>query len=200
MHSVAWKAYDDASRHFFETYEGLRFSTMHRSFLRFLPPPGALCLDVGAGSGRDAAALARRGYQVTAVEPSGGLRRLAEQHHANQGITWIDDALPNLEKVLAQSNRYRFILLSAVWMHIPPNQRLQSLMTLSRLLEPDGYIALTLRLGMPCHDRVMYSVSVEELLDHAKQAGLSVVYVSRRIRDSLKRSDITWRKVVLAKA
>lgn len=200
MHPIAWKAYDDASRHFFETYEGLRFSTTHRSFLRFLPPPGALCLDVGAGSGRDAAALARRGYRVTAVEPSSGLRRLAEQHHANQGIMWIDDALPNLTKVLARPDRYKFILLSAVWMHIPPDERLQSLMTLNRLLETGGYIAVTLRLGIPCHDRVMYPVSVEDLLDHAKQAGLSPVYVSRKIRDSLMRNNVAWRKLVLAKA
>lgn len=172
---------------------------MHRSFIRFLPPPGSLCLDVGAGSGRDAAALARRGYRVTAVEPSDGLRGLAQHHHSNPQITWVDDALPQLLKVLERGERYRFILLSAVWMHIPPEQRLQSLMTLEQVLEPDGYIALTLRLGTPCHDRVMYPVRVDELLDLAKMAGLTAVYVSRKTRDSLNRSEIGWRKVVFSK-
>ncbi len=199
MQPVAWKIYDEASRHFFETYEGLSFSEMHRSFARFLPPSGSLCLDVGAGSGRDAAALARRGYRVTAVEPSDGLRDLAQRHHTDQKITWINDSLPDLTKVFERGEHYCFILLSAVWMHIPPEQRLQSLVTLEKLLEPQAHIAMSLRVGSPSFDRVMFPVSVDELLDQAKTAGLTDVYVSRKTRDSLKRSEIGWRKIVLTK-
>ena len=199
MPPVAWKAYNDASEKYFHVYEGLQFSRMHRAFSRFLPPIGSACLDVGAGSGRDAVALARRGYKVTAVEPSIGMRRLAEKYHSNSNITWIGDALPRLAKVLAMSQRFRFILLSAVWMHIPPHQRVQSLKSLNQLLEVDGCIAMTLRLGTPSEERVMFAISVEELLAHALQAGLVPLYVSRRTRDSLRREDIEWRKVVLCK-
>lgn len=199
MRSITWKAYNEASKHFFETYEGLKFSAMHRTFLRFLPAQGGLCLDVGAGSGRDAAALARRGYRVIAVEPSDGLRQLAQQHHPDPDIVWIDDSLPKLTKVLARHERYQFILLSAVWMHIPPEQRLASLRTLSQLLEPGGYIAFTLRLGTPCYERVMYPVSVDELVGYADSIGLTPVYISRKSRDSLKRGDVGWKKVVLSR-
>lgn len=197
MQQVAWKAYDEASIEFFETYESLSFSKMHRSFFRFLPPKGAMCLDIGAGSGRDAAALARRGYSVTAIEPSKGLRKLAQAAHENPNIRWIDDALPNLSTVVAQRDRYSFILLSAVWMHIPESLRIKSLKVLARLLAPNGYIGLTLRMGSSNHDRIMYPVSVEALIQDAAHAGLKPVYISRANRDSLNRSEVEWRKVVL---
>lgn len=199
MQSVAWQAYDEASKHFFETYESVRFSVMHRSFLKFLPPKGAACLDVGAGSGRDAAALARRGYQVTAVEPSNGLRDLAQKRHDHPRITWVNDALPSLSDVLRAGQHYRFILLSAVWMHIPPAQRLLSLITLEHLLDANGCIAFTLRMGEACQGRVMYPVSVDELLELASRVGLHAIYVSRKTHDSFKRNEVEWRKVVLAK-
>ena len=42
--------------------------------VNLLPRPPGRALDVGAGTGRDAAWLARLGFQVVAVEPSGVLR------------------------------------------------------------------------------------------------------------------------------
>ncbi|RAS14253.1 methyltransferase family protein [Microvirgula sp. AG722] len=197
MTKRAWTAYSQASQHYFDVYQELDFTKMHKAFLRFLPAKGSLCLDVGAGSGRDAASLARRGYQVTAVEPSQGLRSLAESHHGSSSITWIDDKLPRLDKVKSLPDRYKFILLSAVWMHIPLRNRLASLRTLRSLLAPDGYIAITLRLGIPSSDRVMYPVSVDELLQHAEKVGLSPVYVGRKTKDSMSRNDVEWQKVVL---
>jgi protein-L-isoaspartate O-methyltransferase len=199
MHSITWQAYDEASSSFFETYESLKFSRMHRAFLPFLPAKGAFCLDVGAGSGRDAAALARRGYQVTAVEPSEGLRLLAERRHAKWHITWIDDALPGLSTLCAKKQRYQFILLSAVWMHIPPELRAESLRSLGQLLAPGGCIAFTLRLGSGCSDRIMYPVNVNQLIDQAQQFGLHPIYVSRKVRDSLKRGDVVWQKIIFSR-
>lgn len=197
MRQVAWSAYDDASESFFQTYESLRFSTTHRSFLRFLPAPGARCLDVGAGSGRDASALAARGYQVTAVEPSRGLRTLAMAKHRQVNIRWIDDALPNLEQVKALGEVYDFVLLSAVWMHIEPKDRLPSLQTLRQLLGPHGSIALTLRIGDAPLNRPMYPINVDEFIAQAASVGLKAVYQSRKSLDSLKREKVRWVKLVL---
>jgi ubiquinone/menaquinone biosynthesis C-methylase UbiE len=44
-------------------------------------------LDVGAGSGRDAAWLVSRGFEVWAVEPSEVMRREAQKRHAEASIT-----------------------------------------------------------------------------------------------------------------
>lgn len=200
MHALAWTQYDGKSIHFFETYESLEFQSMHKAFLRFLPKEGARCLDVGAGSGRDAAAMARRGYRVTAVEPSVGLRKLAERHHGGLSIDWLDDSLPELNVVRARRLKYAFILLSAVWMHIYPETRLKSLESLKELLEPDGYLAMTLRLGSPDTERTMFPVSSAELVRQAAVAGLKPRYLGRPTPDSLHRSDVQWAKVVLSRA
>lgn len=197
MQLAPWEAYDEASRNYFDSYESISFSKTHRAFLRFLPEKGANCLDVGAGSGRDASAMAKRGYRITAVEPSRGLRTLAQFYHTGEQIRWIDDRLPDLSKVVAQGDRYKFILLSAVWMHIQPQNRLTSLKTLSLLLDTDGCIAISLRIGEPCKNRIMYPVSTEELLNQANQVGLKPIYVSRITHDLLNRSEVAWEKVVL---
>lgn len=57
-------------------YESLAFEDVHASLLDLLPEPGATVLDVGAGSGRDAAWFAAHAYDVVAVEPSDAMRNL----------------------------------------------------------------------------------------------------------------------------
>ncbi|UHH10130.1 class I SAM-dependent methyltransferase [Luteimonas fraxinea] len=154
-------------------------------------------MDIGAGSGRDASALAARGYEVTAVEPSHGLRALAEAKHRKAKIRWIDDYLPNLDKVKALRDTYDFILLSAVWMHIEPRDRPLSLQSMKQLLSIDGSIALTLRIGAELPDRPMYPIDVCEFIAQSAAAGLEVIYQGRKSEDYLKRTEVRWIKIVL---
>ena len=65
-----------------------------------MPAAPALVLDVGAGSGRDAAWLTRLGHDVVAVEPSPAMRAEAERRHADQRIRWIADSLPGMTATL----------------------------------------------------------------------------------------------------
>ncbi|MFE2409972.1 SAM-dependent methyltransferase, partial [Kitasatospora sp. NPDC059408] len=43
-------------------YESVTFAEVHREMLHLFPAPPAAVLDVGAGTGRDAAALAALGH------------------------------------------------------------------------------------------------------------------------------------------
>jgi 2-polyprenyl-3-methyl-5-hydroxy-6-metoxy-1,4-benzoquinol methylase len=88
--------------------------------MRHLPAPPASVLDVGAGSGRDAAWLAGKGYSVLAVEPSATMREEAQGRHAVPSIVWMDDRLPSLDAVLRLGAAFDLILVSAVWMHVQP--------------------------------------------------------------------------------
>lgn len=123
MKTASWQYYDSNAKQFFRDYETLNFAKTHRAFLPYLPRQSTNCLDVGGGSGRDAKALAKRGYKVTAVEPSDALRHLATIRHSHPNIQWIQDHLPQLTQVNALKRKFEFILLSAVWMHIHPNER-----------------------------------------------------------------------------
>ncbi|RUT67608.1 SAM-dependent methyltransferase, partial [Flavobacterium cupreum] len=61
--------YEQNAQELVDRYESLSFEHVHADLLDLLPAPGATILDVGAGSGRDAAWFAARGYDVVAVEP-----------------------------------------------------------------------------------------------------------------------------------
>ena len=55
-------------------YESRTFADVHRGLLPLLPAAPARALDIGAGTGRDAAALAALGHTVLAVEPTPEMR------------------------------------------------------------------------------------------------------------------------------
>ncbi|XQE65960.1 class I SAM-dependent methyltransferase [Pseudomonas sp. P3C3] len=194
-----WSSYDQRSDVFFQTYNKIYFSSVHRPFIRFLPKQAAArVLDIGCGSGRDARALAKRGYSVTAVDPSKEMLRLAEARDVKKTIAWKMDALPQLLSLGKTS--FSFILLSAVWMHIPPQQRESSIKRISELLENEGHLAITLRLGKQDENRIMYPITLEELLTLSSRYNLHPVYISRSTKDSLKRTEINWKKIVLKKS
>jgi SAM-dependent methyltransferase len=177
-------------------YESLACPDVHAALLDMLPPVGATVLDIGAGSGRDAAWLAANGYDVVAVEPSAAMLAHAKKLHSSTQIHWIADSLPDLPSVRRLGLSFDLILLSAVWMHIPPASRQRALRKLATLLAPKGRISISLRLGPPDTERAMYEVSLSELAGLAQQFGLRVVRTTDS-HDKLGRSDVSWMNVVL---
>ena len=88
--------------------------------LHLFPTTPSQVIDIGAGTGRDAAGFAELGHTVTAVEPTPELRPRPERLHPQPAITWIDDSLPDLDRVHALGERYDVVMLTAVWMHLDP--------------------------------------------------------------------------------
>ena len=62
-------------------YEAIPADKVHGWLADLLPAAPATILDVGAGSGRDAAWLAAKGHDVIAVEPSANMRAAAARLH-----------------------------------------------------------------------------------------------------------------------
>jgi SAM-dependent methyltransferase len=177
-------------------YESLSFEDVHADLIGILPASGSTVLDIGAGSGRDAAWLAAKGYDVVAVEPSETMLARARAKHTSSQIQWLSDSLPDLAKVRRLGLSFDLILLSAVWMHIPPSDRQRALRKLATLLAPKGRIAISLRLGAPDTERAMHEVSLPELAGVAQQFGLRIVHTSDS-QDKLGRSGVSWTNVVL---
>jgi SAM-dependent methyltransferase len=179
-----------------EQYESLAFQDVHADLIDLLPVPGATVLDVGAGSGRDAAWFAANGYEVVAVEPSDAMLAQARARHPSGRIRWLSDSLPDLAKVRRLGLSFDLILLSAVWMHVPPAARQRALRKLATLLAPKGRIAISLRLGTPDAERAMHAVSLPELANLAQQFGLRFVRTTDS-QDKLGRAEVSWTNVVL---
>ena len=100
-------------------YERLSFEEIHAPMCDLLPESAGCILDVGAGSGRDAAWFAGKGHKVVAVEPSTRLREAGKERHPSRDIRWMDDALPALDRVLRSKLTFDLIWLSGVWMRVP---------------------------------------------------------------------------------
>ena len=188
--------YDHHADQLVSQYESLACEDVHASLLDLLPAPGSTILDIGAGSGRDAAWFAAHDYDVVAVEPSDAMRAHARALHPSPRIHWLSDSLPDLVQVRRLGLTFDLILLSAVWMHVPPAERARALRKLATLLSPNGRIAISLRLGEPDTARAMYAVSLPELTSLAQQFGLRLVHVQDSA-DKLGRTGVAWTTAVL---
>ena len=190
---MTYAPYNLNAKKFFSQYQSLIFEQVHSDWLPQLDGKSGLALDIGAGSGRDAAALADRGWDVVAVEPAAGLRELGQNATKDKSIQWIDDQLPDFNQVRKLSYRFNLILVSAVWMHIPPTARERAFRILAELLAPGGMLVVTLRHGPGDGERVFYDVSREELELFAKHRALiPVALPTGRNDDELKRPEVSW--------
>ena len=101
-------------------------------------PPGASVLDVGAGSGRDMAALQELGFNVFGVEPHAAMRETALRLRPGLAGRLRDAALPALGRpfVDRQPQGFDALLCSAVLMHITPVELPTALAALAQQLRP----------------------------------------------------------------
>ncbi|MFO1080486.1 MAG: class I SAM-dependent methyltransferase [Reyranellaceae bacterium] len=192
--SAAW--YEHNAGTVAPLYESVRSEAVHDWLLDYLPSPPALVLDVGAGTGRDAAWLADRGLDVVAVEPAPAMREHGRALHPSPRIRWIDDSLPGLEKVSRLGLSFDLILLSAVWMHVPESERARAFRKLVTVLKPGGILALSLRHGPADAARGFHPVSQAEIESLSRAHG---AFVERATvaGDRLGRGPVSWTQIVV---
>jgi SAM-dependent methyltransferase len=178
------------------SYESKAFEEVHSDVLDLVPESAGLVLDIGAGSGRDAAWFAAHEHEVVAVEPAGRMRKVAKSLHPDSCIRWLDDQLPALANVFRTGLTFDLIWLSAVWMHVPPTVRLRAFRKMVTLLRPGGRIMMSLRQGPPPDGREMYPTHVDEVEKLARNHGLAITRVTQA-NDRLGREGVTWQTVCL---
>src|SRR6478672_8863912 len=77
--STGW--YDTHAPDLVRRYGGVNPAALHNWLKGLLPDAPGTVLDIGAGSGRDAAWFSAQGYDVIAVEPSSGMRCEGQRVH-----------------------------------------------------------------------------------------------------------------------
>lgn len=175
-------------------YDALDTATLYKSLLPVMAPAPARILDVGAGSGRDAAWFAARGYDVVAIEPSPELRKfIAEKAAAVNGKLDVRDGmLPQLSS-LGDGEKFDLIMLGGVWQHVLPGSRKDAFNRMAAHLKPGGILFITLREGPVPQGRKMYRVTAKATTRMAKENGLQPLALdSGEAKDLLGRGGVRW--------
>lgn len=195
---ISERFYDQHAEALADGYESVSFEEAYPFLLPLLSAETLRVLDVGSGTGRDAAWISERGHQVIAAEPSSAMRRIARELHSKTDVKWIDAKLPELEDAALQNRNFDVILVNAVWMHIPPTERQDAMDRLHELVKLNGRVFVSLRLGPSDDSRGMYNISVERFVQRAEEVGFSVV-LKGEYGDLLGRSAISWKMYELQK-
>lgn len=188
------RGYAEQAEDLVAKYEAIDFAAKHGAVLPLLPAAPASVLDIGAGTGADAAWLAARGYRVVAVEPTAALRSRAMALHPSAAIEWIDDSLPALRHVVARRRQFDLVMLTAVWMHLDAAERRLAMASVASLVAPDGMLTMTLRHGLVPNGRVMFAESAEETIALAGECGFrpSLHLDTESIQAANREAGVSW--------
>lgn len=196
------EGYAEEAEELFKVYESFSAADAHRAVLHLIPTSPGCILDIGSGTGRDAAWFASMGHRVVAVEPTDAMRIPAMALHPSPQIEWLNDCLPDLALLRARGERFDVVMLSAVWMHLDAEQRGQALPNVAALVRPGGVVIMKIRHGPVPEGRRMFEVSADETIQLAQTHGLHPVlnlWTESR-QESNRLAGITWTNLAFVKS
>jgi 2-polyprenyl-3-methyl-5-hydroxy-6-metoxy-1,4-benzoquinol methylase len=179
----------------------ISFRDLHQTVLHLIPTAPSRILDVGAGMGRDTAALASMGHSVVAVEPVDELRAAAINFYPASSVVWLDDSLPELRLVRERAHTFTVVMVTAVWMHLDEAQRRRGMDTLSDLLDEGGLVIMSLRHGPVSTGRRMFDVSAADTIRLAEAHNLQLLLnvCSDSVQQTNRSMGVTWARLVFRK-
>src|SRR6202171_2921706 len=141
------EGYAEEAEELFKLYESIPAADLHRAVLHLIPAAPRRVLDIGSGTGRDAAWFAAQGHHVVAVEPTDAMRIPAMALHPSPRIEWLNDSLPELASLRTRGETFDLVMLTAVWMHLDEAQRRRAMPNLAALVRPGGTVIMRIRHG-----------------------------------------------------
>ncbi len=159
-------AYDSAARSFAGRYDGV--GSPFTKYLRLAFPEGSHVLDIGAGSGRDVAAMVADGFAAYGIEPADSLRRVAIERHPELSQRLLAGSLPD---DLPADREFDGVLCSAVLQHLPRRLLFDAVFGIKGLLRQHGRALISIPQTSPLVDdtsraedgRLFNGVTADEL-------------------------------------
>lgn len=192
--AAVFKGYAADAAELVPRFEALETESVLAPVLDLLPSAPCTTLELGAGTGRDAAWLAARGHRVLAVEPVDELREAGQVLHRDHRLEWLKDDLPLLRRTRARGRDFALILCVAVWQHLRTDQHELAIETISRLAAPGARVILSVRHGPGAPNRPCFPADTDLLVATARAAGLELI--ARRRAGSVQRRNrdagVTW--------
>jgi len=132
--------YDQDAEHYAQEWESQPAGDDLRETVKNFFTQGPT-IDVGCGSGRDAAWLCANGYPTLGVDASVGL--LSQAHALHPELNLVHSALPELPGI--EEHHYENVLCETVIMHLPVDLIESSVHKLLMLLKSQGILYLSWR-------------------------------------------------------
>ena len=196
------EGYADEAEDLFKRYESIPVVDAHRAVLHLIPAASSRVLDIGSGTGRDAAWFASMGHRVVAVEPTDAMRLPAMALHPSPQIEWLNDSLPELALVRRRGERFDLVMLTAVWMHLDAQQRQRAVPNLAALVREGGTVVMKIRHGPVPAGRRMFEITPEQTIELARMQDLHPVLNLRTqsSQEANRAAGVDWTSLAFVKA
>ena len=182
-----------------------RYEAVDSPVARYFPlafAGGSRVLDVGAGSGRDLAALLAAGFDGYGVEPTDEFRAAAIRHHPALTGRLMAGALPHLGEPFG--GRFDGVLCSAVLMHLAEADLFDAALALRHVLKPHGRLLLSLSSARDdvgaeerdTHGRLFKGYAADELQLLFERLGFQAIGRWDN-EDAQQRAGIRWTTLLL---
>lgn len=176
-----------------ERSDGLSCDEIYAPVADLLPLVPCRFLDLGAATGRDAAWLSGRGHRIVAVEPVRELRDAGQGLHPLDAVEWLDDRLPELERIGADE-MFDCVLANGVLHHLEPDAQEAAIRRLAGMLKLGGLLIASLRHGAGPSKRRAWTIDVDALVAVARAEGMDLIRRVDKgsIQPENKHAGITW--------
>jgi len=168
MNKPALAYFNSRAKELAAQYNALDREKVHADLLAQLPEGKALhVLDIGAGSGADAAMFAGKGHQVLAAEPAKALRDEGRKAFKNKNIKWSAEALPEFGAGVAKGRPYDVVTSVGVLQYLDKKDRASSLKKMFSLMAREGF--LEIQYPTPASREHQFTIEHNEI-ESARQA------------------------------
>lgn len=201
-HAKVIAGYEAAADELIDRYAQIPAELIFQHVLPFIrQTKGGRLLDIGAGTGRNAAWFADLGFEVTAVEPVRAFRESGQLAYSDRSICWLNDRLPALAVLRDLNEQYDLITLTAVWHHLLEAEQHVALRQIACLAKPGGRVFLSLRRGPGNNDRPCYPIHVDDIITQAKRNGFELLFRKEApsVQADNAEEDVEWTWLVLEK-
>ena len=191
--------YEQHAEELAQRYESADVTDLHRRLLETFSPDSQL-LEIGCGSGREAALLFAQGFDVKGIDPSSAMINRALSFHPELKGRLFRGAVPDeIPPPILEDGHYNGIYAVASLMHLSEEQLRPTFENFYRLLKQDGKLLFSVPLSRPDLDKSGYDekgryfllLSQDDWINKAESAGFHTVSTTTN-GDGMGRESITW--------
>lgn len=155
-------------------------------------------IDIGCGTGGHALRLSRRGYEVTGVDVSPAMLKIARKKNKETKVKFVEGDMRKLNKVIQKDEKFdAAVCLGQTFSHLITNRDVRMFLNgLHNILRKRGLFVFNARNAKKISEEKLNKLILDHVIIEEKLQVLLLAYNSRSPRD---RNVIIWRPIYLIK-